>query len=161
MLSDRINTRDLLRRRGMILESYTCELCILQRPESSEHLLLRCNFAKACWSTIGVTYNPSRTALQIFRRIKQQLRVPFAMEIIILMWWSIWTTKNDWIFNNKDPPSSWLQKETQIWILTPPSSGKTKSYSRHAPLDRCNLILPLFFSFVLNFLLLCSLFFLA
>jgi hypothetical protein len=25
------------------------------------------------------------------------------MEIIILMAWSIWTTRNDWIFNNIDP----------------------------------------------------------
>ena len=25
------------------------------------------------------------------------------MEIIILMSWSIWTTRNDWIFNDIDP----------------------------------------------------------
>jgi hypothetical protein len=25
------------------------------------------------------------------------------MEIIILMTWSIWTTRNDWIFNETDP----------------------------------------------------------
>jgi hypothetical protein len=25
------------------------------------------------------------------------------MEIIILMTWSIWTTRNDWIFNQTDP----------------------------------------------------------
>jgi hypothetical protein len=25
------------------------------------------------------------------------------MEIIILMEWSIWTTRNDWIFNEMDP----------------------------------------------------------
>lgn len=102
VLRDRINTRDLLRR-GMVLESYSCELCILQRPETTEHMLLRCNFAKACWSSIGVTYVSSRTAFQIFRRMKQQLGVGFAMEVIILMSWSIWTTRNDWIFNNQDP----------------------------------------------------------
>lgn len=25
------------------------------------------------------------------------------MEIIILMTWAIWTTRNDWIFENEDP----------------------------------------------------------
>jgi hypothetical protein len=29
--------------------------------------------------------------------------VSFFMEIIILMSWSIWTTRNDWLFNGKDP----------------------------------------------------------
>jgi hypothetical protein len=28
---------------------------------------------------------------------------PFAIEVIILMIWAIWSTRNDWIFNNKDP----------------------------------------------------------
>jgi hypothetical protein len=39
----------------MELDSYTCDLCILQRPETGAHLFLRCNFAKACWNSIGVT----------------------------------------------------------------------------------------------------------
>jgi hypothetical protein len=61
VLKDRINTRDMLRRRGMELDSFVCEMCILQVPETSVHLLLRCNFAKACWASIGVQYVPSRT----------------------------------------------------------------------------------------------------
>jgi hypothetical protein len=38
----------------MELESYTCENCILQRLEVVYHLFLRCNFARACWESIGV-----------------------------------------------------------------------------------------------------------
>jgi hypothetical protein len=30
---DRLNTRGLLKRKNMLLESYTCELCLLQREE--------------------------------------------------------------------------------------------------------------------------------
>jgi hypothetical protein len=35
--------------------------------------------------------------------IKRQLKVQFAMDIIILMCWSIWKERNSWIFNNEDP----------------------------------------------------------
>jgi hypothetical protein len=29
--------------------------------------------------------------------------VPFAVEVIMLMCWSIWTEKNFWLFTNEDP----------------------------------------------------------
>jgi hypothetical protein len=29
--------------------------------------------------------------------------MPFAMEIITIMCWSIWKERNAWLFNNKDP----------------------------------------------------------
>ncbi|GJN38459.1 hypothetical protein PR202_gb27498 [Eleusine coracana subsp. coracana] len=40
----------------MVLDSYSCELCILQREETLHHLFIRCNFVVACWETIGITY---------------------------------------------------------------------------------------------------------
>jgi hypothetical protein len=45
LLNDRLNTRALLTRKNMILDSYTCELCILQK-EKLRHLFYRCSFAK-------------------------------------------------------------------------------------------------------------------
>ena len=42
-------------------------------------------------------------ALAIFKAIRRRLGVSFALEIIVLMAWSIWTTRNDWIFNNVHP----------------------------------------------------------
>jgi hypothetical protein len=103
MLKDRLSTRELLLRKDMDLDSYTCDLCILQKLETSAHLFLRCNFAKACWNSLGVTYVSTRTIPQIFKQIKEKLAVPFAMEIVILMTWSIWLTRNDWIFSHLDP----------------------------------------------------------
>jgi hypothetical protein len=99
LLKDRLSTRDLLRRKNLPLDSYACELCILQRPETTNHLFLRCNFAKACWDSIGVTAVTSRHMPRAFRAIKDKLAVPFFMEIIILMTWSLWRTRNDWFFN--------------------------------------------------------------
>jgi hypothetical protein len=89
LLVNRLNTRGLLQRRGMILDSYTCDLCILQLPETNAHLFLHCNFAKACWNSFGVNYPSSATVLQIFEKIKKDLALPFFMEIIILLAWSI------------------------------------------------------------------------
>jgi hypothetical protein len=92
----------MLRRKNMTLESYTCENCIWQREETLYHLFLRCNFAKACWHSIGLIppriANPEEAAANL----KQQLNVPFSMEVIILMTWSIWKCRNAWLFQNKD-----------------------------------------------------------
>jgi hypothetical protein len=102
-LKNRLNTRDMLRRRNMELDSYSCENCLWQREETLYHLFLRCNFAKACWSSIGITppriSNPEVAAANL----NHQLNVPFSMEIIILMTWSIWKSRNEWLFSNKDP----------------------------------------------------------
>jgi hypothetical protein len=102
-LKNRLNTKDMLRRRNMELDSYSCENCLWQREETLYHLFLRCNFAKACWSSIGITppriSNPEVAAANL----NHQLNVPFSMEIIILMTWSIWKSRNEWLFSNKDP----------------------------------------------------------
>lgn len=103
LLKDRLSTKELLQRKNMELDSYTCELCIRQRPETIPHLFLRCGFAKACWESIGVYTLNARNVSQNINRIKQQLSNSFFMEIIIIMTWSIWTTINDWIFREVDP----------------------------------------------------------
>jgi hypothetical protein len=102
-LKNRLNTRNMLRRKNMILESYSCENCLWQREETLYHMFLRCNFAKACWNSIGIT--PPRIAHreEASENLKQQLNVPFSMEVIILMTWSIWKSRNEWLFENKDP----------------------------------------------------------
>jgi hypothetical protein len=53
-LMDRLNTRGLLRRKSMHLESYTCEMCLLQSVKNVRRLFLRCSFMKNCWLRIGV-----------------------------------------------------------------------------------------------------------
>jgi hypothetical protein len=86
----------------MTLESYSCENCLWQMEETLYHLFLRCNFTKACWNSIGITpriSNPEEASANL----KHQLNVPFYMEIIILMTWSIWKSRNEWLFTNKDP----------------------------------------------------------
>jgi hypothetical protein len=106
LLQNRLNTRVILRRRNMALESYTCELCIRQREETLSHLFLRCPFAKNCWLQIGVSLPTWVRPKRATTYIKTILGVPFRMEIIVLMCWSIWKERNGWIFSNEDPSVS-------------------------------------------------------
>jgi hypothetical protein len=47
---------------------------------------------------------PTGDALtSIINRIRTSLGCPFFMEVSILMAWSIWSTRNAWIFNDIDP----------------------------------------------------------
>jgi hypothetical protein len=53
--------------------------------------------------------------IRAIRRIKRSLGVPFAMEIIMIM---IWTERNSWLFNSKDPTmQSWKIKFKQEFSL--------------------------------------------
>jgi hypothetical protein len=51
------------------------------------------------WHTPPRISNPEEASANL----KHQLNVPFSMEIIILMTWSIWKSRNEWLFSNKDP----------------------------------------------------------
>jgi hypothetical protein len=74
----------------MELDSYACENFILQKTEIVYHLFLRCNFVVNYWSSIGISAPrercPQRAAIQLMR----QLHTQGALEILILMCWSIW-----------------------------------------------------------------------
>jgi hypothetical protein len=94
MLKNRINTRGLLRKKNTHLGSYVCELCIYQRGESLRHLFYKCPFAKNCWRYIGVSVPSWLKPERATKRIKRSLNLPFAMEIITIMSWSIWTEMN-------------------------------------------------------------------
>jgi hypothetical protein len=77
LLKDLLSTRELLRRKHMDLDSYTCDLCLRKKVETVAHLFLRCNFAKACWNSIGVSVITSRPILQIFKLIKVKVICSF------------------------------------------------------------------------------------
>jgi hypothetical protein len=85
------------------LDSYTCDLCILQREETLRHLFFRCSFAKLCWQRIGVIVPSWLKPDRATRHIKRAIRQPFAMEIIIIMCWSFWKERNAWIFDDQPP----------------------------------------------------------
>lgn len=103
MIKDRLSTRELLRRKNLTLQYYSCAICISAQDESLLHLFLDCQFANLCWSWLNLQVNPTLDPFQIVESFRDQLRVPFFLEIIILMCWAIWKTRNDLIFRHIGP----------------------------------------------------------
>lgn len=103
LLKDRISTRELLRRKNMALQDYNCVLCNVVVEESLAHLFLECPFAIQCWGMINIQIDQQADPFQNLQNFKDQLRVPFFMEIIVLMAWTIWRSRNDLIFRQINP----------------------------------------------------------
>jgi hypothetical protein len=87
-----------MRRKYMELDSYTCDLCILQRNRgiSLPSLQFRQSLLELASSNLRFHWNNPTN----FQETQGEIGVPFFMEIIILMARSIWLTRNDWTFNN-------------------------------------------------------------
>ena len=52
LLRDRLNTRNLLKRKHMHLEDYSSVLCNLGCEETSFHLFFECSFSRDCWAPL-------------------------------------------------------------------------------------------------------------
>jgi hypothetical protein len=87
----------------MVLDSYTCELCLLQWVETLRHLFLHCPLARNCWTSIGVLVPSWLHADRATAYMKHHINQPFAMQIIMIMSWCIWKERNVWLFNNDEP----------------------------------------------------------
>lgn len=98
ILKDRLSTRNLLRRRHMFLEDYNCIVCNLAVEETLHHLFLDCTFARQCWNLLGINMHQNSAFPDIVASLKTSLQSKFFMVAAILLCWSIWTTRNDFIF---------------------------------------------------------------
>jgi len=73
---------------------------MLNTEEDLLHLLFRCPFAQACWSTLNVYLPNSDDILVVLESLKIQINQSFFMEIIITICWAIWMLRSDIIFKN-------------------------------------------------------------
>jgi hypothetical protein len=103
LLKDRLNTRNILKRKNMQLDSFDCVICNSLLEETARHLFLDCSFALACWDKIGIEVPLQSTIPEVISQFWRQLNSPFAMEAIILMSWAIWVSRNELIFNGVQP----------------------------------------------------------
>jgi len=99
-LKDRLSTRELLKRKEMELQSYNCVLCHQDVEESLHHLFMDCLFAKTCWNMLGLAYLIQGSMLDSVPLFRAQINRPFFMEVIVAMFWAIWSARNDVIFRN-------------------------------------------------------------
>jgi hypothetical protein len=105
----------------MALESYNCVLCQQSIEETNTHLFLNCQFAKICWSLIGITIQSGSDILEAVMQIRDQTHPNFFLMAAVMMCWSIWTVRNDLIFNGIQPRVESVQeifrKEMKILSL--------------------------------------------
>lgn len=111
----------MLLRKSFFIPSYNCVMCNSGTMETRDHLFFHCPFAQHCWTYICPDWTPNHMDIQEeLDALKQLLQVPFAMDIIILVSWAIWTTRNDYIFKAK-PPNLYTcrrkLKEELKWII--------------------------------------------
>lgn len=102
LLNDRLNTRNVLRRRNKYLdEGYNCAICHDGVEETTEHLFFGCSSTACRWFSLGIIWDDD---LDIHQKIYVEKPVfphPFFMEIFLTGAWCIWKERNDLIFNNK------------------------------------------------------------
>jgi hypothetical protein len=104
VLSDIINTRNMIKRRNFILNSgYSCPICDTPPEETVEHLFFHCPFSEECWSNLNLNWPMIGTRLQIIEQGKAQRKDPLFMEVFIVTAWSIWKERNNMLFNNITP----------------------------------------------------------
>jgi len=84
LLNDKLSTRELLKRRNMVLLFYFCVCSNQYVDETLTHVFIHYNFAQLCWSTIGLVVGQD-DAFTTLENLKVQLGVPFFMDIIIIM----------------------------------------------------------------------------
>jgi len=72
------------------------------------HLFFECSSSVTRWYILGVQWPTQGTIFQMIIRMKEQLRIPFFMELFLIAAWCIWKERNDFIFNGRIPSvSSW------------------------------------------------------
>ena len=98
LLHDRVNTRNLLKRKSMFLSSYECALCNDKTEETSLHLFWDCSFSTHRWNIIMPAKRRGISNFDEFCLALSVLPKEFGVDIIIAGCWSIWSVRNDKIF---------------------------------------------------------------
>jgi hypothetical protein len=90
LVSDRINTRDMLMRRHLnVTNVFHCVLCPCQATEDWQHLFFHCNFSIRVWSYLQIEWESGSSFENIFMQARRKFNKPFFTEVVILAAWHI------------------------------------------------------------------------
>ena len=104
LLSDRLNTRDLLRRRNWkVTEDKHCVLCVTRAYEDRFHLFFTCNFSQRVWSYLQIDWSLGSDIQGAMSAARRDFNKPFFMEVMIVACWHIWKQRNGKIFQHERP----------------------------------------------------------
>ena len=111
LLVDRLNTRNMLKRRHytVVDNIYTCMMCQNPPEEMVEHLFFSCPFSQRCWARVGLFWPNVGNRVSLLHAGRNQWSQPLFMDIFLLAAWIIWKERNNHHFR-AIPPSfqSWL-----------------------------------------------------
>jgi hypothetical protein len=98
LLRDRLNTKNLLHRKHMVLDSYVCALCVEGLEEDFKHLFFSCPFSDACWTFLGIHWDLSLDFQHMVLMAGLNFNSVIFREIFIIGCRAIWCHRNDIIF---------------------------------------------------------------
>jgi hypothetical protein len=109
LLSDRLNTRNMLKRRHFNIGSnFNCPLCSTGDEETLEHLFFSCTFSISCWTRLNITWNMGAGRFDMITQAKANFQEGLFFEIFTIASWGIWKERNDLIFKGITPSrNSW------------------------------------------------------
>ena len=112
LLSDRLNTRNILKRRHYnIGDNYTCLLCASPPEETLEHLFFTCPFSQDCWTHLNISWPTQGSRLHWIEEAKTIWNKPMVMDIFLQAAWSIWKERNNKHFRRAVPTvDGWSQR---------------------------------------------------
>ena len=112
LLSDRLNTRNKLKRRHYnIGDNYGCILCGSNEEETIEHMIFTCHFSSACWDTLNIHWTTNGDRLNWIKEAKSVWNNQMFMEIFLYASWSLWKERNNKHFRRIDPTiGSWARR---------------------------------------------------
>ena len=101
LIRDRLSTRNLLRRKNMYLEDYSCVLWYNGSEETCFHLFFECPFSSDCWNSINIHWNFNLQPLDMIIQARLNFNSHFFWEFFITACWVLWKARNGIIFDNQ------------------------------------------------------------
>src|SRR6266540_3643166 len=105
LLSDRLNTRDLLKcHHWNVTDDTHCVLCVAHAYEERFHLFFTCNFSQRIWNYLQIDWSLGDDIQSATSAARREFGMPFFTEVVILVYWHIWKLRNGIFFSRNTQP---------------------------------------------------------
>jgi hypothetical protein len=101
LLLDRLNTKDLMLRKNIFVESSECVLCQSEDREYLMHLFFECDFSQNFWLKLRMEWDTEMPLIDMLIEGKQRQNNICFREVLIVGCWSLWNHRNKIIFDNE------------------------------------------------------------
>jgi hypothetical protein len=100
LLQDRLNTKELMKRKKFFVDNQRCVLCDDNAEEYMTHLFFQCDFSRNFWWRIGIEWNTDLDIIDMVTEANERTSLIFFKEAMMVGCWSIWNQRNKIIFEN-------------------------------------------------------------